>query len=148
LGAVAVAVASGQDQAMSTSIALEALELSKHGDRDAAIALLQEARANGPLDDSATSVLFTLLGDRGCDIDDDDDRLALCDHGLTIAKRVIQRSTWHLRRGLLRLGRGDGKVALLDLQAVLSLKASEDHVSRARAALLEVATSTRPSKRS
>jgi hypothetical protein len=65
---------------------------------------------------------------------------------LTIAMRPMQRSTWHLRRGLLRLSRGDGKAALPDLQKVLSLKASEDHLNRARAALLEVATSNRPKR--
>jgi len=131
---------------MPTSIAMEALELSKHGDRDGAIALLKSARENGPLDEPATSVLFTLLGDRGDDIDDDDDRLALCEHGLTLAMRPMQRSTWHLRRGLLRLARGDGKAALPDLQTVLTLKASDDHLHRARAALLEVATSARPKR--
>ena len=56
----------------------------------------------------------------------------------------MQRSTWCLRRGLLLLARGDGKAALVDLQVVLKLKASEDHTTRARAALLDVASLRRP----
>lgn len=122
-----------------TSIALEALALSRTGDRDAAITLLITARDNGPLDEPATSLLFTLLGDRGDDIDDDGLRVELCEHALTIVARPIQQSTWHLRRGLLRLGRREGALALADLQRVLSLKASDDHTEQARAGLLQVA---------
>jgi len=124
---------------MSGSVALAALELSRVGDSAGAIALLRAARDNGPLDEAATSMLFTLLGDRGDDIDDVDEQLALCEHALTLSKRPITTSTWHLRRGLLLLGRGDGAGALKDLQRVLGLKASEDHLERARVSLLEVA---------
>ena len=124
---------------MSGSVALAALELSRLGNSAGAIELLRGARDNGPLDEAATSLLFTLLGDRGDDIDDVDEQLALCEQGLALAKRPITSSTWHLRRGLLLLARGDGAAALKDLQRVLSLKATDDHLERARASLLEVA---------
>ncbi len=122
-----------------SSVALEAVALSRTGDSAGAIALLRGARDNGPLDEAATSLLFTLLGCRGDDIDDVDEQLALCEQGLALAKRPLTQSTWHLRRGLLLLQRADG-AALKDLQRVLSLKASDDHLERARASLLEVAT--------
>ena len=122
-----------------TSIALEALSLSRTGDREGAVALLLSARDNGPLDEPATSLLFTLLGDRGDDVDDHALRVALCDHALTLVARPMQRSTWHLRRGLLYVERREGARALVDLQRVLSLKASDDHLDQARAALLQVA---------
>ncbi len=124
---------------MTASVALAALELSRVGDSTGAIALLRAARDNAPLDDAATSLLFTLLGDRGDDIDDIDEQLALCEHALTLAKRPLPQSTWHLRRGLLLLGRNDAAGALKDLQRVLTLKATDDHLERARASLLDVA---------
>lgn len=128
-------------------LVLEALTLSKAGDAPAAITLLIEARQNAPLDEAATALLFTLLGDRGDDIDDDPLRLALCHEGVALAKRPLQQSTWHLRRGLLYLARREAKDALADLQKVLSLRASTDHLERARAGLLEVAALL-PSRRS
>lgn len=127
-------------------MALAALELSRTGDRAGAITLLREAATNAPLDEAATSLLFTLLGDRGDDIDDGDEQLALCERGLSLAKRPITQSTWHLRRGLLLLQRGD-VAALKDLQRVLSLKASDDHGEQARASLLEVAKLTAAAKK-
>jgi hypothetical protein len=122
-----------------SSIALEALGLSRGGDREGAIALLLTARDNGPLDEPATSLLFTLLGDRGDDVDDHDLRLELCEHALTLVTRPMQRSTWHLRRGLLHIERREGARALADLQRVLALKACDDHLEQARALLLQVA---------
>lgn len=122
-----------------TSIALEALSLSRTGDREGAIALLLAARDNGPLDEPATSLLFTLLGDRGDDVDDHALRVELCEHALTLVARPMQRSTWHLRRGLLFVARREGARALVDLQRVLALKANDDHLEQARAALLKVA---------
>lgn len=121
------------------SVVLEALELSKAGDRDGAIGLLRAAQDAGPLDEPCTSLLFTLLGDRGDHHDDSDEQLQLCEHGLSLAKRPLAQSTWHLRRGLLLLARNDAG-ALKDLQRVLSLKASDDHTERARSSLLQVAS--------
>jgi hypothetical protein len=122
-----------------TSLALEALALSRAGDREGAIALLLAARENGPLDDPATSLLFSLLGDRGDDVDDHALKVELCERGLELATRPVQRSTWHLRRGLLWLERREASRALVDLQRVLALQASEDHLEQAREALLQVA---------
>lgn len=129
-----------------TSLALEALALSRAGDREGAIALLLAARENSPLDDPATSLLFSLLGDRGDDVDDHALKLELCERGLELATRPVQRSTWHLRRGLLFLERREAGPALAELQRVLSLKASDDHLEQARGALLQVA-SLSPSRR-
>ncbi len=128
-------------------LVLEALALSKAGDSAGAIVLLLQARENAPLDEAATALLFTLLGDRGDDIDDDPLRLALCHEGGTLARRPLQQSTWHLRRGLMHLTRREPKEALADLQRVLSLRASPDHLERARAGLLEVAALSPSSKR-
>lgn len=122
-----------------TSIALEALGLSRTGDRDGAITLLLAARDNAPLDETSTSLLFTLLGDRGDDVDDHGLRIELCEHALTLVTRPMPRSTWLLRRGLMRLKRREAALALADLQSVLGLKASNDHLEQARAALLQVA---------
>ena len=129
-----------------TSLALEALALSRAGDREGAIALLLAARENSPLDDPATSLLFSLLGDRGDDVDDHALKLELCERGLELATRPVQRSTWHLRRGLLFLERREAGPALAEFQRVLSLKASDDHLEQARGALLQVA-SLSPSRR-
>jgi predicted neuraminidase len=121
------------------SVVMEALELAKAGDSAGAIAMLRAAQDAGPLDEPCTSLLFTLLGDRGDHFDDSDDQLALCEHGLSLARRPLAQSTWHLRRGLLLLAKNDGAGALKDLQRVLSLKASDDHTERARSSLLQVA---------
>jgi hypothetical protein len=129
--AAAVATAAG-------NVALEALALSRAGDVAGALALLRAARDNGPLDEAATSLLFNLLQD----IADDEDfaeRLALCDHGLSLALRPVTRSSWHLRRGTLHLAARHRAGALADLQAVLRLKASDDHTTQAQKALLAVA---------
>ena len=128
-------------------LVLEALALSKAGDSAGAIVLLLQARENAPLDEAATALLFTLLGYRGVDIDDDPIRLDLCHEGVTLARRPLQQSTWHLRRGLMHLTRREPKEALADLQRVLSLRASPDHLERARAGLLEVAALSPSSKR-
>lgn len=129
----------GQGGGASTgSLALEAVAMARTGDVAGALAVLRAARDNGPLDEPATSLLFNLLQDVG---DDEDlgERLALCDHGLSIAKRPLARSSWHLRRGTLHLAARDRAAALADLQAVLRLKASEDHTAQAQKALLAVA---------
>lgn len=125
------------------SIALEALGLSRAGDVLGAIALLRAARDNAPLDEPATSLLFNLLHD-AADDEDCGERLALCDHGLALARRPLTRSSWHLRRGALHIERQDRAAALTDLQAVLKLKASEDHTAQAQKALLVVATLAKP----
>jgi len=113
--------------------------LSRSGDVAGAVALLRAARDNGPLDEPATSLLFNLLHD-AADDDGHGERLALCDHGLRLAQRAVARSSWHLRRGTLYVERGDRASALLDLQMVLKLKASDDHTAQAHKALLAVAT--------
>jgi hypothetical protein len=127
----------------TTSVALEALSLSRSGDVGGAVALLRAARANGPLDEPATSLLFNLVQDAPDD-EGHGERLALCDDGLSLAKRPVTRSSWHLRRGLLHVERADRAAALVDLQAVLKLKASEDHTAQAQKALLVVATLPKP----
>jgi hypothetical protein len=119
------------------SIAVEALALSRTGDVVGAVALLRMARDNAPLDEAATSLLFNLLQDTQ---DADDERQALCDHGLSIAIRPVTRSSWHLRRGQLSIARGDRAGALTDLQMVLKMGASEDHTAQAHKALLTVAS--------
>jgi hypothetical protein len=125
------------------SIALEALSLSRTGDVAGAIALLRAARDNGPLDEPATSLLFNLLQDAPDD-EGHGERLALCEQGLSQAKRPLTRSSWHLRRGTLHVERHDRAGALADLQTVLKLKASEDHTAQAQKALLAVAAMPKP----
>jgi hypothetical protein len=130
---------SGDQRPTTTSIALEALSMSRSGDVAGAVALLRAARDNGPLDEPATSLLFNLLQD-AADDEGHGERLALCDHGLRLATRPVTRSSWHLRRGTLHVERGDRAAALVDLQMVLKLKASDDHAAQAHKALLAVAT--------
>jgi hypothetical protein len=127
----------------AASIALQALSLSRQGDVAGAIALLRQARDNGPLDEPATSLLFNLLHDAPDD-EGHGERLALCEHGLALAKRPVTRSSWHLRRGALHVERHDRAAALADLQMVLKLKASDDHTAQAQKALLVVATMPKP----
>lgn len=130
------------------SLTLTALSLAQTGKRGEAVALLRKARDAGPLDESATSLLYTLLGegsgDEAVDVEDDDraERLALCEHALGLSPRPLGRSTWHLRRALLLLDAGLGREAVLDLQAVLKLKAAADHEEAARSALLKAASLT------
>lgn len=120
------------------SIALEALAVARTGDVHGALTLLRAARDNGPLDEQATSLMFNLLQD-AADDESFGERLALCDHGLALARRPITQSTWYLRRGTLHLAARRRGEALADLQAVLRLNASEDHTTEARKALLAVA---------
>lgn len=117
--------------------------MSRTGDVVGAIALLRAARENGPLDEPATSLLFNLLQDAPDD-EGHGERLALCEHGLSLAKRPVTRSSWHLRRGTLHVERRDRAAALVDLQMVLKLKASEDHTAQAQKALLAVAAMPKP----
>jgi hypothetical protein len=116
--------------------------LCAYGDRGA-LALLRAARDNGPLDEPATSLLFNLQQD-AADDEGHGERLALCDHGLRLATRPVTRSSWHLRRGTLHAERGDRAAALVDLQMVLKLKASDEHAAQAHKPLLAVATMTKP----
>jgi hypothetical protein len=127
----------------TTSVALEALSMSRGGDVAGAVALLRAARDNAPLDEPATSLLFNLLQD-AADDEGHGERLALCHHGLRLATRPVTRSSWHLRRGTLHVERGDRAAALVDLQMVLKLKASDDHTAQAHKALLAVATMAKP----
>lgn len=117
--------------------------MSRTGDVKGALALLRSARANGPLDEPATSLLFNLLQD-AADDDGHGERLELCAHGLSFSKRPVTRSSWHLRRGLLHVERQDRTAALGDLQMVLKLKASDDHTAQAQKALLAVAAMPKP----
>ena len=119
----------------SGSIAAEALELSRVGDVAGALVLLRAARSNGPLDESALSLLFNFLHDTG----PSDELLAVCGEGLALAKRPITTSTWHLRRGLLHLESNAKDAAVKDLLVVLKLKVSDDHRARAQKGLLRAA---------
>ena len=120
---------------MSGSVAAEALQLSLKGDVEGALGLLRAARENAPLDDSALSLLFNLLHDLGVS----DEVIAVCGEGLERAKRPVQKSAWHLRRGLLFIEGKNRDGAVKDLMAVLKLKASEDHTAQAQKALLAAA---------
>ena len=51
----------------------------------------------------------------------------------------LHKSKWLLRRGLLYVEKELRTEALADLQAVLTMKANEDHEATARATLLKVA---------
>ena len=120
---------------MSGSVAGEALQLSLVGDVAGALALLRAARENGPLDEAALSLLFSLLKDTG----PSDENMAVCAEGLALAKRPITTSTWHLRRGLLHLEAARRADAVKDLMVVLKLRCSEDQRAEANKALLKAA---------
>ncbi len=138
------------------SIASEALQLSLTGDIDGALALLRAARENAPLDQSALSLMFKLLQDRG----PGDEVFDICAAGIELAEqsaassslssspslssssgrnKPITRSTWHLRRGLLHVEGRNREDAVRDLLLVLKLKASDDHTAQAQKALLAAA---------
>lgn len=129
------------------SIASEALQLSLTGDIDGALALLRAARENAPLDQSALSLMFKLLQDRG----PGDEVFDVCAAGIELAEQAraagvavsrgkpITRSTWHLRRGLLHVEGRNREEAVRDLLLVLKLKASDDHTAQAQKALLAAA---------
>ena len=121
---------------MAGSIAAEALQLSITGNVEGALGLLRAARSNGPLDESALSLLFSLLHDRR---PVDDEVIVICAEGLALAVRPVAKSAWHLRRGLLLVDAEDGAGAAKDLLAVLKLRASDDHVTQANRALLAAA---------
>jgi hypothetical protein len=118
-----------------SALALEALKLSQAGDIDGALALLRAARENGPLDENALSLFFTIARGRV----DVDDLIAICGEALAKATRPLQKSSWHVRRAHLHIEAGHKKDAVADLMAVLRLRASDDHVSDAQRALLDAA---------
>lgn len=120
---------------MAASISSEALHLSQMGDVAGALRLLRSARDNAPLDESALSLIFSLLHDSG----PTDEVFAVCGEGLALAKRVITTSTWHLRRGLLHIEAGHRSEAVKDLMTVLKLKASEDQRALAQKLLVRAA---------
>jgi hypothetical protein len=103
----------------------DALDLSRRGDVDAAIRVLRDVTSKG---EAHWSLLWQLAPD-----------LDVANAGCGLAKTPIAQSTWALRRGLLHLEHKRKKEALADLQLVLKLRASDDHQTQARAALLQVA---------
>ncbi len=134
--------ASGLSGPLASSVACapvgaleDALALSRDGDVAGAADVLRQAQRAGPLPDAALSLLFQLVT-----------KTAPTDEGLAVATTALEaattpraRSQWAVRRGLLRVERGDRAGALADLQWVMKLKANEGHVEQARAALLRVA---------
>ena len=113
----------------------EALAHSRSGDTERALLVLRNARAQGTLPDSGVALLFTLLAGSALH----NERLALCDLALSEAKSTLQRSSWLLRRALLRLETADGRLAVADLQEVIRLAANDEHPTRAKRALMEAA---------
>ncbi len=103
----------------------DALDLSRRGDVDAAIRVLREVSSKS---EAHWSLLWQLAPD-----------LDVANAGCALAKTPIAASTWSLRRGLLHLENKRKQAALADLQQVLKLRASDDHQSQARAALLQIA---------
>ncbi len=111
----------------------QALQLARAGDVDGAVALLRGDDA--PRDDAHRSLLFQLLSSR----EKLHAAVDVCNEALRAASTPAATSTWTLRRGLCWLDAGDKTKAAADLQAVLKLKAVDDHIERAKRGLLEVA---------
>ncbi len=119
----------------TTTLLDEVLALSRAGQVDDAAELLREARRNGPLPEELLSVFFQLTTKLG----PSSEALEVCAEALTVARRPVALSTWHLRRALVYLELADRGAALADLQAVMKLQANEGHLEQARAALVRVA---------
>jgi tetratricopeptide (TPR) repeat protein len=112
-----------------------ALELSRSGEVDEAVAILEEAAQEGALDSEAQSFRFMLLMRLGRA----EDALVVCSECIALDAPPLARSTWLLRRGLLQINLARTDEALADLQEVMKLRASDDHDRQARKALLRVA---------
>jgi predicted TPR repeat methyltransferase len=103
--------------------------MSRDGDVVGAVALL-ESEADLGLE--GLGLLYMLVQRLG----DTTRALACADRALTMAADDLPRSTWELRRGLCSLQLGQRADALAALQAVLRLRASDDHVAQAHQGLL------------
>lgn len=120
---------------MAVSFALFwALSLSREGDVDGALEILNRLADEGALSLEGESLRFLLLRRKGLD----EDALKVASACLEAATEPLARSTWALRKGLLCVELQRKKEALGALQEVLRLRASEDHEAQARRALLDV----------
>ncbi len=112
-----------------------ALEHARTGDVDEALSVLAEVRTQRALTLPELSVAFMLL----CKKEAWQDGIAVTVEALAIVKSTLDTSNWTLRRALLALELRRRDDAMVDVLAVLKMKANEGHVLQARDALLRVA---------
>ena len=113
----------------------EATVLVQKGHLDAARNLLEQflkaypAQAN----QQVGALLYFIY--RG--MDDVDNAIHTCNQQLSLVDKDLPRSTWLLRRGLLKLRANHEVDALGDFEEVIQMNCSSDHVSQAQKSISE-----------
>ena len=114
----------------------EALTRMRRGDLVGALAVLEQAEAEGVLDLEGQTLRFLLLRQTGDEPRAADVAARCLEHELS----SLSRSTWLLRYGLVLSSLGQKSEAVRAFGEVLKLHASEDHERQARRALLDLAS--------
>jgi tetratricopeptide (TPR) repeat protein len=114
----------------------QALWLSRRGDVEGGIEILEAAGNMGALSMDAVGLHFMLL----VRIDRRQEAVDVCSAAIVRFDDLpLHKSKWLLRRGLLYVELERRDEALADLQSVLTMGANEDHQATARATMLKVA---------
>ena len=113
----------------------EATVLVQKGHLDAARNLLEQFAKAYP--EHANQQVGALLYFIYRGIGDVDNAIHTCDQQLSLPNRDLTRSTWLLRRGLLKLRAHHEVDALSDFQEVIKMNCSVDHVAQAKKSISE-----------
>ena len=108
------------------------LLLAREGRLDEALAHFRDV--GGTHDKNALAMMYMVTRVTG----DRTHSLELCDAALPLDDSPVHTSTWTLRRALLLVELEDEKRAVLEFTKVISLRASDDQVQQAQAALLQL----------
>ena len=113
----------------------EATILVQKGHLDAARNLLEQFTKAYPDHDSQQVGALLYFIYRG--IGDIENAIGTCEQQLSLMPKALTRSTWLLRRGLLKLRDNHEVDALSDFQEVIQMNCSADHVQQARKSIAE-----------
>ena len=113
----------------------EATVLVQKGHLDAARNLLEQFLKAYP--EHASQQVGALLYFIYRGMDDVDSAINTCDQQLALVNKDLPRSTWLLRRGLLKLRANHEVDALSDFKEVIQMNCSIDHVNQAQKSINE-----------
>ena len=109
---------------------MQGLELAREGRLEEALALLREN--GGERSENGLAMMYMVTRVTG----DSQQALELCASALLLVEDPLLTSTWTLRQGMLKSELGDRAGSIYDLTKVISMRATDDQVQQAQAALL------------